>query len=127
MGLLPPTEVRQICEDIIARVNETGEEVVLGMDFHSTWEDIYYIYDDTVKSTIQGFSREWIENIFERLPEDEGIISPFAVNSPVSRIGSSEFNAEGITYEIGDATPRDLIKPKDYVGAQEMMKLLLGP
>jgi len=120
-------EVRQICEDIIAKVNETGNEVVLGMDFHSTWEDIYYIYDDTVKSTIQGFSREWIENIFDRLPEDEGIISPFAVNSPVSKNWFySQFKAEGITYEIGDATPRDLIKKKGQVGAQEMMKLLLG-
>ncbi len=120
-------EVRQICEDIIAKVNETGEEVILGMDFHSTWEDIYYIYDDTVKSTIQGFSREWIENIYERLPEDEGIISPFAVNSPVSKNWFySQFKAEGVTYEIGDGTPRDLIKTKGQVGAQEMMKLLLG-
>lgn len=120
-------EIRQICEDIIAKVNETGQEVVLGMDFHSTWEDIYYIYDDTVKSTIQGYSREWIEHIFNRLPEDEGVISPFAVNSPVSKNWFySQFKAEGITYEIGDATPRDLIKKKGQVGAQEMMKLLLG-
>lgn len=120
-------EVRQICEDIIAKVNETGEDVILGMDFHSTWQDIYYIYDETVKSTIQGYSREWIENIFDRLPEDEGIISPFAVNSPVSKNWFySQFKAEGITYEIGDATPRDLIKKKGQVGAQEMMKLLLG-
>ena len=120
-------EVRLICEDIIAKVNETGRDVVLGMDFHSTWEDIYYIYDDTVKSNIQGYSREWIENIFDRIPEDEGIISPFAVNSPVSKNWFySQFNAEGITYEIGDATPRDLIKKKGQVGAQEMMKLLLG-
>lgn len=120
-------EVRQICEDIISKVNETGEDVILGMDFHSTWQDIYYIYDDTVKSSIQGYSREWIENIFDRLPEDEGIISPFAVNSPVSKNWFySQFKAEGITYEIGDATPRDLIKKKGQVGAQEMMKLLLG-
>lgn len=119
-------EVRQICEDIITKVNETGSEVVLGMDFHSTWEDIYYIYDDTVQSKIQGFSKEWIENIYERLPEDQGIISPFAVNSPVSKNWFySQFKAEGITYEIGDATPRDLIKKKGQVGAQEMMKLLL--
>ncbi len=120
-------EVRQVCEDIITKVNETGEEVMLGMDFHSTWEDIYYIYDDTVKSSIQGFSREWIENIFARLPEDQGIIDPFPVNSPVSKNWFfSEFNAEGITYEIGDATPRELILTKGEVGAQEMMKLLLG-
>lgn len=119
-------EVRQVCEDIIAKVNETGEEVVLGMDFHSTWQDIYYIYEDTVESSIQGYSKEWIENIFDRLPEDQGIISPFAVTSPVSKNWFySQFKAEGITYEIGDATPRDLIKKKGQVGAQEMMKLLL--
>ena len=37
----------------------------------------------------------------------------------------SQFKAEGITYEIGDDTPRDLIKEKGKVSAQEMMKLLL--
>ena len=120
-------EVRQVCEHIITKVNETGQEVVLGMDFHSTWEDIYYIHDDTVKSSIQGFSKEWIENIFERLPEDEGIIDPFPVNSPVSKNWFySAFKAEAITYEIGDATPRNLIKTKGKIGVQEMMKLLLG-
>ena len=120
-------EVRQVCEDVIARVNASGGDVKLGLDFHSTWEDIYYIFDDTVQSKIQGFSREWIANIFERLPEDKGIISPFAVNSPVSKNWFySQFNAEGITYEIGDGTHRDLIKEKGKVGAQEMMKLLLA-
>ena len=120
-------EVRQMCEDFIARVNASGGDVKLGMDFHSTWEDIYYIFDDTVQSKIQGFSREWIANIFERLPADKGIISPFPVNSPVSKNWFySQFNAEGITYEIGDGTPRPLIKEKGQVGAQEMMKLLLA-
>ncbi|WP_422008074.1 M14-type cytosolic carboxypeptidase [Roseivirga pacifica] len=120
-------EVKQVCEDIIAKVNETQAEVKLGLDFHSTWSDIYYIYEDTVQSSIQGFSREWIGNIFERVPEDQGRISPFAVTSPVSKNWFySQFGAEGITYEIGDQTPRDLIKEKGQVGAQEMMKLLLN-
>lgn len=119
-------EVRQVCEDVITKVNAAKGEVKLGLDFHSTWSDIYYIYDDTVKSVIPGFSREWIDNIFAEIPEDQGKISPFAVNAPVSKNWFySQFKAEGITYEIGDATPRDLIKKKGRVGAQEMMKLLL--
>lgn len=119
-------EVRQVCEDIIDKVNASGGNVKLGLDFHSTWEDIYYIYDDTVQSKIRGFSREWIANIFARIPDDQGVISPFAVDAPVSKNWFfSQFNAEGITYEIGDATPRELIKEKGQVGAQEMMKLLL--
>lgn len=119
-------EVRQVCEDMIAKVNASQGAVKLGLDFHSTWSDIYYIYDDTVKSMIPGFAREWIDEIFEEIPEDQGVISPFAVNSPVSKNWFySEFKAEGITYEIGDATPRDLIKKKGKVGAQEMMKILL--
>ena len=119
-------EVRQICQDIIDKVNESGGDVKLGLDFHSTWEDIYYIFNDDVESKLHGFSREWIANIFDRIPEDKGVISPFPVNSPVSKNWFiSQFNAEGITYEIGDGTPRDLIKTKGEVGAQEMMKLLL--
>ena len=119
-------EVRQICQDIIDKVNASGGNVKLGLDFHSTWSDIYYIFNDDVESKLHGFSREWIANIFERVPDDQGEISPFPVNSPVSKNWFySQFNAEGITYEIGDGTPRDLIKVKGQVGAQEMMKLLL--
>jgi len=37
----------------------------------------------------------------------------------------TQFDAEGITYEIGDDTPRDLIQEKGEVSAIEMMQLLI--
>tara|TARA_A100000171_G_C2132145_1_gene147487 strand:- start:1094 stop:2347 length:1254 start_codon:yes stop_codon:yes gene_type:complete len=119
-------EIEQVCSDIVEKVNASGGEVKLGLDFHSTFSDVYYTYHDTVQSVIQGFSKDWIENIFERVPQDQGRISPAAVGSAVSKNWFySQFKAEGITYEIGDDTPRDLIKEKGKVSAQEMMKLLL--
>ena len=119
-------EIEQVCSDIVEKVNASGGEVKLGLDFHSTFSDVYYTYHDTVESVIQGFSKDWIENIFERVPQDQGRISPAAVGSAVSKNWFySQFKAEGITYEIGDDTPRDLIKEKGKVSAQEMMKLLL--
>ncbi|MGW8122743.1 M14 family metallopeptidase [Roseivirga echinicomitans] len=120
-------EIEQVCSDIIEKVNASGGEVKLGLDFHSTFSDVYYTYHDTVATVIQGFSNDWIENIFERVPQDQGRISAAAVGSAVSKNWFySQFKAEGITYEIGDDTPRDLIKEKGKVSAQEMMELLLG-
>ncbi|KYG78676.1 hypothetical protein MB14_18280 [Roseivirga ehrenbergii] len=119
-------EIEQVCSDIVEKVNASGGDVKLGLDFHSTFSDVYYTYHDTVESVIQGFSKDWIESIFERVPQDQGRISPAAVGSAVSKNWFySQFKAEGITYEIGDDTPRDLIKEKGKVSAQEMMKLLL--
>ena len=37
----------------------------------------------------------------------------------------NQFNAESMTYEIGDETPRDFIRLKAEVAAREMMKLLI--
>lgn len=120
-------EIEQVCSDIVEKVNASGGDVKLGLDFHSTFSDVYYTYHDTVESVIQGFAKDWIENIFERVPQDQGRISAAAVGSAVSKNWFySQFKAEGITYEIGDDTPRDLIKEKGKVSAQEMMKLLLG-
>lgn len=107
-------EIEQVCSDIIEKVNTAGGEVKLGLDFHSTFSDVYYTYHDTVESVIQGFSKDWIENIFDRIPQDQGRISSAAIGSAVSKNWFySQFKAEGITYEIGDDTPRELIKRRE--------------
>jgi len=46
--------------------------------------------------------------------------------SPVSKSWfHTQFGAVGITYEIGDSTPRDFIEEKGRTSALEMMKLLM--
>jgi len=120
-------EIRQVCEDIIKKANAANSEVILGLDFHSTYSDVYYTIADSIQTVMPTFAKEWIGEIEKNLEGYSARISPSAVTSPVSKNWFyNQFKAVGIVYEIGDNTPRDIIKKKGEVSAREMMKLLLN-
>ncbi|MEL7426455.1 MAG: hypothetical protein AAFN81_25915 [Bacteroidota bacterium] len=51
---------------------------------------------------------------------------PSYLGGPVSKNWIyTQFDAPEITYEIGDKTPRDFIRRKGQVSAQQMMQLLI--
>lgn len=119
-------ETRQVADYIVNFVSENDSKVVLGLDFHSTFKDIYYTNIDSLVSTLPGFSKEWISQIKNRIEDDEARVSPSGLGKPVSKSWFfTQFGAEGITYEIGDNTDRKIIEVKGAVSAEEMMKLLI--
>ncbi len=119
-------EIRQICEDIIKKANAANSEVILGLDFHSTYSDVYYTIADSIQTVMPTFANDWIAEIEKNLEGFNARVSPAAVTSPVSKNWFyNEFKAVGIVYEIGDSTPRNIIKKKGEVSAREMMKILM--
>ncbi len=118
-------EIKQVTNHMVRETVTHNNDVVLGLDFHSTFHDVYYTPDATVKRKIPEFTKVWLEKIrlatgLERINEAPG---------PISRPTSSgwfnqQFGATGITYEIGDDTPRDFIKKKGVESARAMMQLL---
>ena len=122
-------ETRQVADHLVNTVAKSKGRVVLGFDFHSTQEDIFYTLpddSDSVKSVISWFKRPWLEGI-------EGSIDNYTLNEEASGIGQpvtkgwfyTQFNAEGVTYEVGDEVPRVFIDKKARVAADQMMKVLL--
>jgi hypothetical protein len=119
-------EVKTVVNYIVAAANEHKNKVVLGLDFHSTQEDLYYTFPDNVKSSIYPFKDYWLGAIDTALPDYSPDDRPYAVGDPISKGWFYlQFNAESVTYEIGDETPRDFIKLKAEIAAREMMKLLI--
>lgn len=119
-------ETRQVAEYLIHTIAENDNKVLLGLDFHSTQHDIYYTLQDSLHSNIYPFKDYWIQGIDNALdpyvPHDD----PSGLGQPISKGWFYvQFGAEGITYEIGDESPRAFIKEKATVAADEMMKLLL--
>lgn len=119
-------EVKTVVNAIVDAANEFKNKVILGLDFHSTQQDLYYTFPDEVKPSIYPFKDYWLgainSSIADYTPDDR----PYAVGDPISKGWFYlQFNADSITYEIGDETPRDFIKLKAEVAAQEMMKLLI--
>lgn len=120
-------EIRQICRHIIEQSNNAGEDVILGLDFHSTYSDVYYTIADSIQTVMPNFANDWIAQIEKTLEGFNARVSPAAITSPVSKNWFySQFNAVGIVYEIGDNTPRDIIQKKGKISAKEMMKILLN-
>ncbi|WP_185974335.1 M14 family metallopeptidase [Litoribacter populi] len=122
-------ETRAVKEFMHKKAEENDATFYFGIDFHSTWDDIYYtVGDDYQTGNIPGMVSEWLVNIQSAIPGYEPNISPNNKMEPtlVSRnYFYITFGAESLVYEIGDNTPRDFLEEKSRVAAEEMIKLLL--
>jgi len=120
-------EVAAIQAFMEGKVADSGGKFYFGVDFHSTWEDIYYSISPELKGNMPGLVPAMIEAMGKELSLTPNIrpnkMDRPAINS--SRYFFQKFGAEALTYEIGDNTPRDLLKRKGEVSALELMKLLL--
>ena len=120
-------EVKQTVKYIQKVLNKNSSKIVLGLDFHSTYKDVYYTNKIRKETTLPNFIDDWFAGLEANIPNYK--VNEAAGNStkPVSK-GWFLYghNAVGITYEIGDATPRDKIKLVGKVSAEQMMKVLLN-
>ena len=99
-----------------------------GVDFHSTWEDIYYTRDPSLKGNAPGLVPKMIEESTNDLVGYVPNIRPSTGDSPSINSTSyffDAFGAESLTYENGDNTPRDFLRKKSSASAQKLMELLL--
>lgn len=121
-------EPRQVAEFLVKETRKNKSKVLVGLDFHSTWQDVYYTLsvDLTSKSVVPHFKDYWLYGIQNAIEGYRINDQPSGLNAPVTKGWFYlQFNAEGITYEIGDDTPRPFIKVKSQVAAQELMRLLI--
>jgi hypothetical protein len=120
-------ETRQIANHIVRQIHDSGGRVVLGLDFHSTQKDVFYTLPDEVpRAVIPGFKKAWLSGIEENIANYSLNESPDPIGPPVTKFWFyTQFKAEGVTYEIGDETPRDFIRLKGKVSARQMMKVLM--
>ncbi len=120
-------ETRQIADHLVNEVTKDKAQVILGLDFHSTQKDVFYtLPDDGPKSVISWFKKPWLSGIEASIDNYTLNESPSNVGQPVSKGWFfTQFGAEGVTYEVGDETPRDFIELKGRVAAQQMIKVLL--
>ncbi len=119
-------EIKTITKYIVNGARKSKNKVILGLDFHSTQEDLYYSFTDDIRSVIYPFKDYWIGAIDCALPNYTPDDQPYAISQPISKAWFfKQFNAESITYESGDETPRDFVALKAQIAAREMMKLLI--
>lgn len=120
-------ETRQVANKIVQEVQQHQSTLVLGLDFHSTFEDVFYTGDETENPPVlPGFKDAWLAGMKTALPGFEFEEDAAKEGKPVSKTWFlAQFDATGVTYEIGDDTPPDMIEQKGRVSAKIMMELLL--
>ena len=115
-------------KDFLNKKSGEGYEFVFGVDFHSTWDDIYYPIDSTVTGEKGQIVFDWIESISNRLPQKRTNVKPSKKTVP-TMVSRNYFymnhNMPAIVFELGDNTPRAFLKQKGQVAAEEIMRLLL--
>ena len=120
-------EIAQITQHMVSETKKHKNNVLLGLDFHSTYRDVYYTPDESVKRKIPDFTKTWLESIRVQLDLEDINESPGKGTQPTSSAWfNRQFGATGITYEIGDTTPREFIKKKGEISAKAMMDYFLN-
>ncbi|WP_026952385.1 M14 family metallopeptidase [Algoriphagus mannitolivorans] len=120
-------ETKALAEFMENKVKETGGKFVFAADFHSTWEDIFYTNNEELKGNFPGLIPKVIKKSSKRIP---GYIPNIRPNEGKERSVTSNsyfffvHQAESMTFEVGDNTPRDIIQMKGSYLGQELMKIL---
>ncbi|ALJ05243.1 hypothetical protein APS56_08945 [Pseudalgibacter alginicilyticus] len=118
-------EIKQTVKYITKTLNKNKAKLILGLDFHSTYHDVFYTNETRESTALPNFIDDWFAGLENNIPnykvnEDSGNST-----KPVSKGWFlNGHDAVGITYEIGDATPKERIKVVGEVSAKEMMKIL---
>jgi len=121
-------ETRNVRDFMAERVAYTKGKFYFGIDFHSTWDDIYYTLDPKFKGNMPGLIPKWLAAIKKETPGYEPNIRPSDRLEPTTVSRNYFFKAHGaeaLVFEIGDNTDREFIKEKGRVSAEKLMELML--
>jgi hypothetical protein len=115
-------ETRAVGEDL-KLYRERGVFALYGLDFHSTIYDVFYTMNKDIPTNVPGLTDRWLVGINAILPDYEIREEPFGVASPVAKNWKYHtFNNNGVTYEVGDNTPRNLVRDVARASAISLMR-----
>ncbi|MBA4744412.1 MAG: hypothetical protein H2058_04060 [Muricauda sp.] len=121
-------ETRAVKKFMEEKVKQTQGKFYFGIDFHSTWDDIYYTVDPKLKGNMPNLVSTWLDSLKEKIDGYDPNIKPNdqLVPTTVSRnYFFVEHGAEALVFEVGDNTPKDFLKEKANKGASELMRIML--
>jgi len=120
-------ETSAIRDDLLSWKSR-GLEVWYALDFHSTSYDVFYTINKDIPVKIPGMTDRWLEGIVQRVPDYSIREEPSGVAPPIAKnwMYNTFDQADGVTYEIGDATPRARINQVVEAAALSLMERLLA-
>lgn len=119
-------ETRAIRDYLRARI-KSSDTLYFAIDFHSTYDDIYYTLDPKFKTNSPGLTDTWLSRLKEEIPGYDLNIKPLYSEPPTSTAFSylfETYGAESLVFEIGDNTPDSFIQKKSRKSAEILVALL---
>ncbi len=119
-------ETAAIRDDLLG-FKSRGLDVWYALDFHSTSYDVFYTINKDIPVKIPGLTDRWLAGIVQRVPDYSIREEPSGVAPPIAKnwMYKTFDQADGVTYEIGDATPRNRIHQVVEAAALSLMERLL--
>lgn len=120
-------ETKNVANYVTKSMKKNKAALALGLDFHSTWYDVFYTNKTRENTSLPGFEIAWFEALEREIPGYKVNEAPGNSKRPTSK-GWFLYGhkAVGITYEIGDKTPQEHIEKIGKVSATQMMNILLN-
>ena len=112
---------------LISAYDASGTRPALMLDFHSTWQSLFYTQLPEESSWSIDFATEWFRRFRERRPDFvfKHDARPRSSQSNTKNFFFDRYRIPAFTYEIGDEEDRAVIEDTTPVFAEEMMRLLL--
>lgn len=120
-------ETRAVRDQVLQCRQSGDNRLCLFVDFHSTYDDVFYIPAHNPNVFPAGFTKQWFGSIQNRFPDYNVSVD----NNHNSHRSTSKawidrtLGVTAVTYEFGDETDRDTIERVATGAAEEMMRLLL--
>ncbi len=119
-------ETRAIRDYLLQKVKAQNAKVYFALDFHSTFSDVLYTNDDRPDTNRPGLTNIWVKGLHDFEGANKTAVKPSGNGGNVSKAWLGKvLNAEALTYEVGDNTPRPYIKQKATKVAEVLMEELL--
>ncbi|HSH45456.1 MAG TPA: M14 family metallopeptidase [Longimicrobiales bacterium] len=119
-------ETRAVRDEVRRLIPQPGEDLWFAADFHSTFRDVFYTLEREFETEPADFADRWLAHIEASLPHYDVNDAPSDLGTPMSRNWFyREFGAPALIYEVGDNTPRDLIREVAETAARGTMEILL--
>ncbi|WP_343531409.1 M14 family zinc carboxypeptidase [Pedobacter sp.] len=115
-------ETRAVRDYLLTKVKKQDAKVYFALDFHSTYNDVLYTNEDRADTNQPGLTNAWVKGLHDFEGANKTVVKPSGNGGNVSKAWLGKvLNAEALTYEVGDNTPRAYIKQKATKVAEVLM------
>jgi hypothetical protein len=110
----------------VQQQESAGRELRLMIDFHSTFEDLFYT--QPVETDPPDFASVWLGASAERLPgfPFKHVANPVSEQPNAKNYFYTSRAIPAVTYESGDETTREQLETSAVIFAEEMMRTMLA-